>query len=77
MPNAIEHVRLGGSGLHVSRLALGMMSYGDPSHTAWALDERAAEPVVKRAVEIGIAARASAVVAEPRAVGQDWPWPIG
>jgi myo-inositol 2-dehydrogenase/D-chiro-inositol 1-dehydrogenase len=29
----------------------------------------------RRAVEIGIAARASAVAGEPRAVGSDWPWP--
>jgi predicted dehydrogenase len=29
----------------------------------------------RRAVEIGIAARASAVAGEPRAVGRDWPWP--
>ena len=29
----------------------------------------------RRAVEIGVAARASAVAGEPRAVGPDWPWP--
>jgi predicted dehydrogenase len=29
----------------------------------------------RRAIEIGIAARASAVAGEPRAVGRDWPWP--
>jgi len=29
----------------------------------------------RRAVEVGVAARASAVAGEPRAVGQDWPWP--
>jgi 1-deoxyxylulose-5-phosphate synthase len=49
----IEQVRLGGSGIHVSRLALGMMSYGrDPKRT-WALDEQAAEPIVKRAADAG------------------------
>ena len=29
----------------------------------------------RRAVAVGVAARASAVAAEPRAVGPDWPWP--
>jgi 1-deoxyxylulose-5-phosphate synthase len=49
----IEQVRLGGSGIHISRLALGMMSYGrDPKRT-WALDEQAAEPIVKRAADAG------------------------
>jgi aryl-alcohol dehydrogenase-like predicted oxidoreductase len=50
----IEQVRLGTSGLHVSRLALGMMSFGDTSRRAWVLDERAAEPIVKRAIELGV-----------------------
>ena len=51
----MEHVRLGGTGLHVSRICLGMMSYA--SGTAgrpWTLDEAAAEPIVRRAVEGGI-----------------------
>jgi aryl-alcohol dehydrogenase-like predicted oxidoreductase len=50
----IEQVRLGSSGLHVSRLALGMMSYGSTSYGSWVLDEPAAEPIVKRAVELGV-----------------------
>src|SRR5437867_7656761 len=50
----IEQVRLGASGLHVSWLALGMMSYGSGSSGAWVLDEQAAEPIVRRAVELGI-----------------------
>jgi aryl-alcohol dehydrogenase-like predicted oxidoreductase len=50
----IEQVRLGSTGLHVSRLALGMMSYGDRSRRAWVLDEQAAEPLVRRALEVGI-----------------------
>jgi 1-deoxyxylulose-5-phosphate synthase len=51
----IEQVRLGNSGLYVSRLALGMMSFGDSSRRAWVLDEHAAEPIVRRAIEQGIA----------------------
>jgi aryl-alcohol dehydrogenase-like predicted oxidoreductase len=50
----IEQIRLGSSGLHVSRLALGMMSFGDTSRRAWVLDEHAAEPIVRRALEQGI-----------------------
>ena len=50
----IEQVRLGSSGLHVSRLALGMLSFGDTSRRKWVLDERAAEPIVRKAIEGGI-----------------------
>lgn len=46
-------MRLGGSGLRVSRLALGMMSYGPDPGRAWALDEAEAEPIIRRAVEAG------------------------
>jgi 1-deoxyxylulose-5-phosphate synthase len=50
----IEQVRLGASGLYVSRLALGMMSFGDTSRRAWVLDEQAAEPIVRHALDRGI-----------------------
>ncbi|MFZ0387498.1 MAG: aldo/keto reductase [Solirubrobacteraceae bacterium] len=50
----IGQVRLGSSGLRVSRLALGMMSFGDRSRRAWVLDEPAAEPIVRRAIDAGI-----------------------
>jgi aryl-alcohol dehydrogenase-like predicted oxidoreductase len=50
----MEQVRLGSSGLRVSRVGLGMMSYGDTSRRAWVLDEEAAEPIVRHAVESGI-----------------------
>jgi aryl-alcohol dehydrogenase-like predicted oxidoreductase len=50
----MEQVRLGASGLHVSRVCLGMMSYGDDSDRPWVLDEAAAEPIVRRAVEGGV-----------------------
>jgi aryl-alcohol dehydrogenase-like predicted oxidoreductase len=50
----IAQLRLGRTGLHVSRLALGMMSYGDNSRRAWILDERAAEPIVRRALDGGV-----------------------
>jgi 1-deoxyxylulose-5-phosphate synthase len=50
----MEYVRLGSTGLKVSRICLGMMSFGDPATRKWALDEQGAEPVVRRAVEGGI-----------------------
>jgi 1-deoxyxylulose-5-phosphate synthase len=46
--------RLGAAGLRVSRIGLGMMSYGDPADVPWYLDEDAAEPIVRRAVEAGV-----------------------
>jgi 1-deoxyxylulose-5-phosphate synthase len=51
----MEQVRLGATGLYVSRVCLGMMSYysGEPGRP-WMLDEAAAEPIVRRAVEGGI-----------------------
>ena len=50
----MEYTRLGGTGLQVSRICLGMMSYGDPALRPWALDEEAAEPFVRRAADAGI-----------------------
>src|SRR6187399_1562664 len=50
----MEHVNLGNTGLRISRLVLGMMSYGRDPGREWALDEDAAEPIVRRAVEGGI-----------------------
>ncbi|MFC4056872.1 aldo/keto reductase [Planomonospora corallina] len=51
----MEYVRLGTTGLKVSRVCLGMMSYGDPARWGeWVLDEGAAEPIVRRAVEAGV-----------------------
>jgi aryl-alcohol dehydrogenase-like predicted oxidoreductase len=50
----MEQVRLGATGLHVSRVCLGMMSYGSTPGRPWMLDEAAAEPIVRRAVEGGI-----------------------
>lgn len=50
----MEYVRLGTSGLKVSRICLGMMSYGTPTRRAWMLPEEQAEPIVRRAVEAGV-----------------------
>ncbi len=50
----MEYARLGTSGLTVSRICLGMMSFGDPGSRRWFLGEDAAEPIVRRAVEAGV-----------------------
>jgi 1-deoxyxylulose-5-phosphate synthase len=50
----VQYVNLGSSGLRVSRVCLGMMSYGNDSDRAWVLDEAGAEPIVRAAVEGGI-----------------------
>ncbi|HTA36802.1 MAG TPA: aldo/keto reductase [Solirubrobacteraceae bacterium] len=50
----MEYVNLGATGLRVSRICLGMMSYGNDSERAWVLDEQATEPIVRAAVEGGV-----------------------
>jgi aryl-alcohol dehydrogenase-like predicted oxidoreductase len=50
----VEYVRLGSAGLKVSRICLGMMSYGSQAERAWHLDEAAAEPIVKAAIDGGV-----------------------
>ena len=50
----MDQVRLGSAGLKVSRICLGMMSYGSQAERAWHLDEAAAEPIVKAAVDGGV-----------------------
>ncbi|GAB1514805.1 aldo/keto reductase [Actinophytocola sp. KF-1] len=50
----MEYRRLGKSGLKVSPICLGMMSYGDKNRRAWFLSEEEAEPIVRRAVELGV-----------------------
>ncbi|GIF50810.1 hypothetical protein Afe04nite_53490 [Asanoa ferruginea] len=53
----MEYARLGNTGLKVSRLALGCMSYGDPAAPdahPWALTEDLAQPYFRQAVELGV-----------------------
>jgi aryl-alcohol dehydrogenase-like predicted oxidoreductase len=52
----MEYTRLGATGLRVSRLALGCMTYGDPNRGfhRWTLDEAASAPFFRQAVELGI-----------------------
>ena len=50
----MDYVNLGSTGLRVSRVCLGMMSFGKHESRQWALDEAAAQPIVQRAVEGGV-----------------------
>ena len=52
----MEYRRLGRTGLKVSQLCLGCMSFGEPGKGAhpWVLDEEASRPIIRRAVEAGI-----------------------
>jgi aryl-alcohol dehydrogenase-like predicted oxidoreductase len=52
----MEYIRLGSTGLKVSRLSLGCMTYGVPDRGAhpWSLDEEKSRPLIKRALELGI-----------------------
>ena len=50
----MDQIRLGATGLRVSRVCLGMMSYGNDCDRPWVLDEDAAEPIVRAAVEGGV-----------------------
>ncbi len=50
----MDYTTLGNTGLEVSRICLGMMSYGDPDWRSWVLPEEDARPLVRRAVELGI-----------------------
>jgi aryl-alcohol dehydrogenase-like predicted oxidoreductase len=50
----VDYVNLGRTGLRVSRICLGMMSYGKHESREWTLDEPGAEPILRRAVDGGI-----------------------
>ena len=50
----MKYTNLGTSGLRVSRICLGMMGFGNGSDRPWVIDEDAAEPIVRAAVEGGV-----------------------
>src|SRR5689334_1725193 len=50
----MEYVNLGATGMRVSRVCLGMMSFGNNSQRPWVLDEDAAEPIVRAAADGGV-----------------------
>lgn len=52
----MDYIRLGSTGLKVSRLCLGCMTYGVPDRGAhpWSLDEEKSRPLIQQALELGI-----------------------
>lgn len=52
--NTMQYTRLGGTGMKVSRLCLGTMTFGTPAWRQWVMDEAASTPVIRAAVERGI-----------------------
>jgi aryl-alcohol dehydrogenase-like predicted oxidoreductase len=51
----VEYARLGSTGMKVSRICLGCMSYGQPSeHWQWVINEEQSRPYIQRALELGI-----------------------
>jgi 1-deoxyxylulose-5-phosphate synthase len=51
---AMEYIKLGSTGLKVSRLCLGAMTYGSKKWREWVLEEEESRPFIKRALEAGI-----------------------
>ena len=50
----MEYTTLGDTGLEVSRICLGCMSFGDPDWREWVLDEEESQPIIERAIDLGI-----------------------
>jgi aryl-alcohol dehydrogenase-like predicted oxidoreductase len=50
----MQYVKLGNTGLKVSRLCLGMMTYGTPEWRDWVLNEEQSRPFIRRAREAGV-----------------------
>jgi aryl-alcohol dehydrogenase-like predicted oxidoreductase len=53
-PDAVEYTTLGDTGLKVSRICLGCMSFGDPEWRDWVLGEEAGREIIDRAIDLGI-----------------------
>lgn len=50
----MEYVNLGRTGLKVSRIGLGCMTFGSPDWAPWVLDAKASRPIIEKAVDLGI-----------------------
>jgi aryl-alcohol dehydrogenase-like predicted oxidoreductase len=50
----MEYVALGSTGLKVSRICLGTMTYGSSKWRAWVLDEEQSQPLIRQAIDAGI-----------------------
>src|ERR1700678_2710981 len=54
--NVMDYIKLGSTGLEVSRICLGCMTYGIPDRGAhtWTVDDEKSRPIIKRALELGV-----------------------
>jgi aryl-alcohol dehydrogenase-like predicted oxidoreductase len=50
----VNYINLGRTGLKVSRLAMGCMTFGTPNWAPWVLDETQSRPILEKALELGI-----------------------
>ncbi len=50
----MEYTTLGSTGMRVSRICLGCMSFGDPDWREWVLDEERSREIIERAIDLGI-----------------------
>jgi aryl-alcohol dehydrogenase-like predicted oxidoreductase len=50
----MEYTTLGSTGMEVSRICLGCMSFGDPGWRDWVLDPEESRPIIERAIELGV-----------------------
>jgi aryl-alcohol dehydrogenase-like predicted oxidoreductase len=50
----MEYTTLGDTGMEVSRICLGCMSFGSPEWRPWVLDEADSRPIIERAIELGV-----------------------
>ncbi len=50
----MDYTTLGKTGLEVSRICLGCMSFGDPDWREWVLEEEESHPIIDRAIDLGI-----------------------
>jgi aryl-alcohol dehydrogenase-like predicted oxidoreductase len=50
----MEYTTLGSTGIEVSRICLGCMSFGTPDWRGWVLDEEESQPILERAIDLGI-----------------------
>jgi len=50
----MDYINLGRTGLKISRLAMGCMTFGSPAWAPWVLDEAASRPIIAKALDLGI-----------------------
>jgi aryl-alcohol dehydrogenase-like predicted oxidoreductase len=63
----MEYTRLGNSGLKISKVIFGAMSFGSPDWQEWIIDEAAALPLLKHAYDVGVNTWDTADVCTPMA----------